>query len=255
MKLLKSFGQHFLQDQQIIENILAACDVKSDATVVEIGPGSGNLTRHLILKYPHLHVIEADKRWCEYLEKKYAESLKIHYQDALKFDWSQVPNQLFIVGNLPYQIASELMVQLVATPVNFKSAVLMMQLEEAERAMALVNTKAYGRLSVLLQTQLDFEVIVNVPPEAFKPPPKVQSQVIKLTPKPQPLCPPSQLHYLSLVSQTAFSKRRKKNSNAFEALFSLDALKSCGIDPHQRPQEVSIAGYLELAKILEKRGE
>ena len=168
MKQLKSFGQHFLKDKDILYKINKLFHYK-DEPVIEIGPGAGALTSIILKKVKHMVVIEADPRWCNHLSQKFNPKLEVLNMDALKYDWTSIANGTIVFGNLPYQIASELMIQLACNNVSFGYCLFMMQYEVAQRAMAKPSSKHYGRLSVILQTQFDFQDCLRVSPDSFNP--------------------------------------------------------------------------------------
>ena len=173
-------------------------------------------------------------------------------QDALQFSWSELDDQDVIVGNLPYNIASELMCSWVESKIKFKDAVLMMQKEVADRAMAEPGSKHYGRLSIILQTYFKVEALLGVSPDAFDPPPKVQSTIIKLKLLPQALCPLELLEPLKRVTAAAFSQRRKKCKHGLGVYFSVDDLVKIGVDPELRPEALSVGQFIQMAKFLSK---
>lgn len=253
IKKNKKLGQHFLADHTVIDEMLAYITKLAPSQIFEIGPGAGALTKHLTKKYPVV-AVELDERWCEWLKKHiHCERLQIYQQDALAYAWESVPKHDMVVGNLPYQIASELMIGWVKARVSFKSALIMMQKEVADRAMAQPGNSAYGRLTVMLATYFKTVHCVDVGPEAFDPPPKVQSSVIALTPLKEPLCDEKTLSLLEKVTAAAFSQRRKKCRHGLKALFSVEAIASCGVDPDMRPQMITPEQYISLAKQLMSR--
>jgi 16S rRNA (adenine1518-N6/adenine1519-N6)-dimethyltransferase len=249
MKQLKSFGQHFLKDQNVLNKI---DDVLcfSEKPVIEIGPGAGALTSILLNKTQDITVIEADVRWCDFLAQKFKQKLTVLNMDALQYEWKSVLPGAIIVGNLPYQIASELMIQLAVQDCAFKYCVFMMQYEVAQRAMADPSSKNYGRLSVILQTQFDFEECFDVPPDAFDPPPKVDSSVIKILKKKVPLCSLDALHTVEKITRLAFSQRRKKCRNVLSPMFSKEQLTLLGVDPDSRAEAISPSIYVGMAQYL-----
>ena len=216
----KNLGQHFLKDQDVLNGIIGFIDLVPGQTIYEIGPGAGALTTCLIKYGLTVKAVELDQRWCHWLKQTFNEkSLSVINQDALQYPWKEVINQDVIVGNLPYNIASELMCSWVEVQVKCKYAVLMMQKEVADRAMATPGTKHYGRLSIMLQTYFEVVPLLAVPPEAFDPPPKVQSTIIRLSLLPQPLCDPDLLESLKKVTAAAFGQRRKKCKHGLSTYF------------------------------------
>lgn len=234
--------------------MLAYIAETSPQQVYEIGPGAGALTQHLVKQCPVV-AIELDSRWCQWLKQHIKQAnLLVQQQDALTYAWASVPKQDMVVGNLPYQIASELMIDWVKARVEFKSALIMMQKEVADRAMAAPGSSAYGRLTVILATYFGIKYYLHVAPDAFDPPPKVQSSVIVLKPLVEPLCDEQTLAVLEQVTAAAFSQRRKKCRHGLKALFSVEEISSCGVDPDMRPQMITPDQYIQLAKQLMIRG-
>lgn len=252
MRKLKAFGQHFLVDQQILQKINALIQIANEQ-LIEIGPGGGALTDLLVQKKKHIQVIEADTRWCEFLKKRHPDALAVIHLDALQFDWQTIDPETIIVGNLPYQIASELMVRLAQSGAPFKYCLFMMQKEVALRALAPTGASAYGRLSVILQTQFDMEEVMHVPPEAFDPPPKVESSVLMMTRKKEPLCAVSELTAIEALTQSLFSQRRKKCRKILLQQFHQAQLDRLSIDLDARPQALAPEIYVALARLPEDK--
>src|SRR5512146_3337396 len=181
-KAKKHFGQNFLVDQQIIADIVAAIRPEPNDNMVEIGPGLGALTRPLLKRLNHLHVVEIDRDIIARLEHDYPQNdadrkLTIHAGDALAFDFATLPAPLRIVGNLPYNISSPLLFHFAAYAERVADMHFMLQNEVVERMVAEPFTPAYGRLSVMLQYRFYMEKLLDVPPESFRPAPKVDSAI------------------------------------------------------------------------------
>lgn len=249
----KNLGQHFLKDQAVLDSIISFVDLVPGKSIYEIGPGAGALTTCLVNHGLTVCAIELDQRWCHWLKKNFdGQTLSVINQDALQYPWAALRDQDVIVGNLPYNIASELMCLWVETQVHLKHAVLMMQKEVADRAMAKPGSKHYGRLSIMLQTYFSVESLLAVPPEAFDPPPKVQSTIIRLSPLSKPLCESTLLGSLKKVTAAAFSQRRKKCKHGLSTFFSVDDLIRMNIDPELRPESLDIQAFIKLAKHCHK---
>lgn len=250
-KTKKSLGQHFLIDSNIIYKIVEAIGANSDDRLIEIGPGTGALTSWLTKKYNDLHVIEVDERAIEVL-KQQVPDVHIHQKDVLKVDWSEIlsdKNDNFVVGNLPYYITSPILFTLLAQRSNFKEAILMMQKEVAQRLVASPSSKDYGILSVQTQLMSTPEILFDVSPNSFNPPPKVMSSVIRLTfDKPALECSDEAL---KKVVRTAFNQRRKKLSNALKPV--LDDYRPEGYNFDQRAENWTPDIYAELSAHLEKQ--
>ena len=202
--------------------------------IVEIGPGSGALTRPLLECVPHLHVIEIDRDLAAALQD---EKLTIHQADALEFDFAQFPAGMRIVGNLPYNISTPLLFHLARHAARVRDMHFMLQLEVVERMVASPSTPAYGRLSVALQARFRLAKLFNVARGAFQPPPKVESALVRLLPREQPLAIDEDL------LRKAFSARRKTLRNALPGA----DFAAHGIDPGLRPENLSPEDYARLS--------
>jgi len=249
----KRFGQNFLTDNQVLTNIIDAIDPRRGQAMVEIGPGLAAMTALLLKQLDHMHVVELDRDLVARLEKAYPrEKLTIHSGDALKFDYASIPvpegQKLRIVGNLPYNISSQLLFHLAEFAHLVEDQHFMLQKEVVERMVAEPGTKAYGRLSVMLQWRYDMALMFIVPPTAFDPPPKVESAIVRMIPTRRQLAVDGAT--LSAVVQKAFSQRRKVIRNCVAGMFTEAQLAEAGIDPGVRPENVSLEQYVALANIL-----
>jgi 16S rRNA (adenine1518-N6/adenine1519-N6)-dimethyltransferase len=252
----KRFGQNFLNDNNIIAKIIHAINPVKEDSILEIGPGQAALTAPLLEALQNIHVIEIDRDLIRdlHLTDAYAEHrLIIHEGDALKLNIRQIANEMNpkqpirIVGNLPYNISTPLLFKFVDCLDRIKDAHFMLQREVVERMAASHNSKSYGRLSVMIQTHFQVEALFTVPPTAFNPPPKVQSQIVRLIPHPASPWPkqPS-AHYTELVSK-AFSARRKTLRKGLKDLVNEDGFAACGIDSGLRPENIDVASYIALS--------
>jgi 16S rRNA (adenine1518-N6/adenine1519-N6)-dimethyltransferase len=213
----KSLGQHFLTDGNIIRKIADAVHRLPDGRVVEIGPGTGAVTRELVRKYPDLEVIEIDPRAIEVLRSEFP-SLVIHHQDVLDTHWdgfnTDTAGKISVIGNLPYYITSPILFSVLDRRELFNEAVFMMQKEVADRLVAPPGSKTYGILSVQTQLLCRPEYLFMVSRHVFNPKPNVESAVVKLYfDGPAPDC---DLKSLKTVVRTAFNQRRKTLSNALK---------------------------------------
>ena len=255
MKARKRFGQHFLHDEHVINRIIAGMAVTDTDHVVEIGPGHGALTEHLVVVNPTLTVIEIDRDLTPLLAARFP-SINIIHADVLRVDLAQAldPQRRWrFVGNLPYNISSPLLLKLAEfqrqQPGTFVDGFFMLQREMAERVAAQPGTKAWGRLSVMMQVQFDIQHWFDVGPESFDPPPRVWSSVIRICPHAEPLVTDTQvLRNLDKVVRAAFAGRRKTLSNSLRQL-PLD-WDSCEQSGNVRADDVPLSGYLELAQQL-----
>jgi len=254
----KSLGQNFLFDLNLTARIARAAGPLTDFTVLEVGPGPGGLTRALLaLGAARVLAVERDDRAIAALQEiaaLYPDRLDIVAADALDFDpRPRLDGPARIVANLPYNIATALLVNWLCTepwPPWFDSAVLMFQREVAERIVAAPGTKAYGRLSVLAQWRCDARILFDINASAFVPPPKVKSSVIRLVPRAKPL--PCDRQFLEAVTQAAFGQRRKMLRQSLRSLDTDTAalLAAAGLDPTARAEEISITGFVALAQAL-----
>lgn len=247
----KRFGQNFLIDDGIIHAIVNAIHPQAGETLVEIGPGLGALTRPLLERLPHLHVVELDRDIVARLQKTWpAERLGIHAGDALKFDFGALGSDLRIVGNLPYNISSPLLFRLMEFSTHIRDMHFMLQKEVVERMVADPSTHDYGRLSIMLQRRFHLAWLLDVPPTAFDPPPKVDSAVVRLIPK-----TPAEITVLdealfARVVATAFSQRRKTLRNTLASLLESDDFARLGIDAGLRAENLAVVDYEKITHYL-----
>ena len=230
----KRFGQHFLHDPRILEKIVDGLSLQESDFVVEIGPGEGALTRRLLERTPNVETIEIDRDLAEILIR---EKIKVHQADALEFDYGVFPRGMRIVGNLPYNISTPLLFHLARYAERVRDMHFMLQLEVVERMVAAPSTPEYGRLSVALQARFRMKKLFNVSKGAFRPPPKVESAVVRLEPLAQIL------HLDEDLLRRAFSARRKTLRNALPGI----DFAALGIDPGLRPENLSPQDYARLS--------
>lgn len=252
----KALGQNFLLDRQLLSRIAAIPGDLSGEQVFEVGPGPGGLTQALLLAGARVTAVERDERCLPALAELdafFPDKLSVISEDALKIDLHEVFDQPYhIVSNLPYNIGSALLIRWLSEtnwPPYWKSLTLMFQREVADRIVGDAGSNAYGRLSILSQWRCDAKLAMTVHRSAFTPPPKVMSAVVHLTPKPQPggVTPKT----LAKLTQSAFSQRRKMLRQSLKSLAGgLDALDASGIDSSRRPETVSIAEFIEIARSL-----
>ena len=251
----KRFGQNFLQDQGVIYSIVALINPSPDMHVIEIGPGLGALTRPLLSNLDQLDLLEIDRDLVAYWNQENLKGLTLIEGDALKFnfnEWAQ--NRLSktglckVVGNLPYNISSPLLFHLVSAAAHIDEQVFMLQAEVVERMVALAGSSDFSRLSVMLQARYDMELVLEVPPEAFDPAPKVNSAVVRMIPRRDFNLSQSQWYALEQVVAAAFSQRRKMLRTNLQS-FS-ERLKLSEIELKARAQDISVDRYIEWAKVL-----
>ena len=251
----KRFGQNFLIDRQVVADIVNAVAPRREACVVEIGPGLGALTEPLLQRLDRLHVVEIDRDIVARLERQYpADRLVIHAGDALEFDFSSVcpdaAEKMHIIGNLPYNISTPLLFHLADYAGRVADMHFMLQKEVVERIVAAPATADYGRLSVMLQYRFVTDWLLDVPPEAFDPPPKVDSAVIRLIPRrAEELTLRDEVRFATLVA-AAFAQRRKMLRNNLKGLCDDAFLQAQGVAPTARAEELSVSDYIRLANAL-----
>lgn len=249
----KRFGQHFLTAPETIQQIIDAIAPAAGETLVEIGPGQGELTMPLAKHAVNLHAIEFDRDLVAMLRSRFADAdnVTIHEADALKFDFARLGSRLRVLGNLPYNISTPLLFRML----EFESLIcdmhFMLQKEVVNRICASPGSKEYGRLTIMLGSRVDVLPLFDVPPQAFSPPPRVMSAVIRM----QPL-PPGTYHIqnpqrLSAVVAQAFSMRRKTLHNALKGIATDSELKAANIDPGARPEQVAVSNWIELVNQLD----
>ena len=247
----KRFGQNFLVDQGIIGAIVSAIDPQRGDTVVEIGPGLGALTEPLLARLDHLHVVEIDRDLIARLKKQYLPArMSIHEGDALAFDFASIGKDLRLVGNLPYNISTPLLFHLASYVGIVRDMHFMLQKEVVERMVALPGDSDFSRISVMLQYRFHLEWLLDVPPESFDPPPKVQSAVVRLIPRAVSELTATSQDKLAQVVQTAFSQRRKMLRNTLKGTLSDAGFAELGIDPTRRAEDLAVADYVRIANYL-----
>ncbi|MBL8417088.1 MAG: 16S rRNA (adenine(1518)-N(6)/adenine(1519)-N(6))-dimethyltransferase RsmA [Dechloromonas sp.] len=247
----KRFGQNFLIDQAIIGAIVSSIDPQRGDTVVEIGPGLGAITEPLLARLDHLHVVEIDRDLIARLKKQYPPArMSIHEGDALAFDFASIGRDLRLVGNLPYNISTPLLFHLAEYVSIVRDMHFMLQKEVVERMVAEPGESDFSRLSVMLQYRFHLEWLIDVPPESFDPPPKVQSAVVRLIPKDVAELTAKSQEKLAQVVQTAFSQRRKMLRNTLKGTLNDAGFAELGIDPTWRPEDVAVADYVRIANYL-----
>lgn len=246
-RALKRFGQHFLTDKTILTAIVDALAPTASDTVVEIGPGRGSLTDILAERAGRLIAVEIDRALAAQLRERYAgrPNVEIVEGDFLDLDPRALAgNDYLLIGNVPYYITTPIVFKALEPPIPRRS-VFLVQLEVAERLAAKEGSEAYGALSVNVATVATVEQVLRVPAGAFRPPPKVESAVVRLTPKSSPLVPLEQLGGLRTFVQAAFGQRRKQMQRVLRAVRGLspqqamDVLAAAGIDSKERPENVS----------------
>ncbi len=237
----KRFGQHFLHDPGVIRKIVEAIAPSANDFMVEIGPGQGVLTLPLAERVKRLEVIEIDRDLAAALP---GERIKVHVADALEFDFGVFPMDVRIVGNLPYNISTPLLFHIARYADRVRDLHFMLQLEVVERMVAKHSTAEYGRLSVMLQTRFRMEKLFRVGSGAFRPPPKVDSAVVRMVPLATPLGCDQKV--FEQVVREAFSARRKTLRNALS--LAPEDYTELGLDAGLRPENLSPQDYVRITQ-------
>ncbi|GKT12669.1 MAG: 16S rRNA (adenine1518-N6/adenine1519-N6)-dimethyltransferase [Thiomicrorhabdus sp.] len=251
----KQFGQNFLNNGRIIDQIVASIRPRPDDHLVEIGPGEAALTAPLIDIVKKMDIIEIDNDLIGPLKIKFATkpAFNLHHTDALKFDYaallSESEQPLRVVGNLPYNISSPLMFHLLKYADQISDMHFMLQKEVVDRITANPGIKAYGRLSVMIQYACETEYLFTVGPENFTPPPKVDSAIIRLIPhKTKPFIADNEKAFSDVVRQ-AFSQKRKTLRNTMKGWLDSEQIESCGIEPSARAETIPVEGFVKMANL------
>ena len=267
----KRFGQNFLHDQGIIRHIVACIRPKPEQKIVEIGPGLGAITEHLLASAGHLDVVELDRNLLPHLRisfASYGSNLRIHEADALQFDFSSLSVEhceiqgsatqeegkgkqlLRIVGNLPYNISTPLIFHLLSYTDLIEDMHFMLQKEVVLRLAAVAGTNNYGRLSIIAQYFCRVDNLFEVPPEAFDPRPKVDSAIVRMTPYSKlPYVAHDFKHFQHLV-KSGFAQRRKTLRNNLKGIANDQQLQSLGIDPSIRPERLNVSEFVAISNLL-----
>ena len=249
----KRFGQNFLVDEGIIADIVNEIAPKFEDNMVEIGPGLGALTRPLLKRLKCLHVVEIDRDIIARLKKEYPQDgrLIIHEGDALKFDLGELPTPLRIAGNLPYNISSPLLFRFAEFAGRISDMHFMLQNEVVERMVAEPSTPAYGRLSVMLQYRFYMEKLLDVPPESFRPAPKVNSAIVRMIPLPEDKIAVKNGALFARIVGAAFGQRRKTLKNTLRDFVDEQGFQDLGIDSRLRAENLSVAEFAKITSYLD----
>lgn len=251
----KRFGQNFLHDANVIHKIVAAIAPRPNDRVVEIGPGLGALTRPLLEKLGTLDVVELDRDVIPELESacEGAGTLTIHNVDALRFDFAALApagEKLRVVGNLPYNISTPLIFHLLEQATHIKDLTFMLQKEVVDRLVATPGTRDFGRLSVMVQYRCRAEPLFIVKPGSFRPAPKVDSAVVRLTPYEAPPYPARDEALFSRLVNQAFTQRRKTLRNALKGFVDAAQLESLGVDPALRAEVLPVETFVTISNAV-----
>lgn len=254
----KRFGQHFLHDPHVIARIIAAVAPLPDEHLVEIGPGLGAITVPLLRACGQLSAVELDRDVIPHLRAATAGlgTLDILEADALTVDFSALRHDqrpLRLVGNLPYNISTPLLFHFLEAAAHIRDMHFMLQKEVVERMAAGPGEADYGRLSVMLQARLKVVPLFEIGPGAFRPPPKVDSAIVRLVPLPEPRVPAALQAAFAEVVRLAFAQRRKQLRNTLKTVLAADAIEAAGVDPAARAETLDLAAYVRLAEAIPPR--
>ncbi|MGB0360293.1 MAG: 16S rRNA (adenine(1518)-N(6)/adenine(1519)-N(6))-dimethyltransferase RsmA [Endozoicomonas sp.] len=257
-KARKRFGQNFLHDPSVIAEIITSISPKEGQHLVEIGPGQGALTADVLDRAGELDVVELDRDLIPTLLLRFGlnKQFRIHEADALKFDFASLKadeRRLRVIGNLPYNISTPLIFHLL----NFEHLIddmhFMLQKEVVQRLSAQPGEKHYGRLGIMAQYYCRIDYLFTVGPEAFKPAPKVDSAIIRMTPYRDLPHPCKSIKKLEVVVRDAFGQRRKTIRNTLKVHLTAEELESLNIDPSARPEVLTLADFVHIADYLLER--
>ena len=256
IKPKKSLGQNFLIDRNVLEQIVDTVEI-TNKEVLEIGPGSGNLTTFILKKNPKkLHVIEKDDELALLLEDKFTNEITIINDDVLKISEDEISSEkLTVFGNLPYNISTEILSKWITNldkKIWFESLVLMFQKEVAERIIAKSNTSKYGRLSILSNWKLNIKKIIDIKPQSFSPRPKIDSTLLLFTPR-EKFLELKDAKNLEMITRVFFSQRRKMLKKPFNQVFNnaKEVAEKFNINLNLRPQNLEPEMYFKLVKEYE----
>ena len=246
----KRFGQHFLHDSGVVRRIVDHLQLNPEETLCEIGPGRGALSDRLVETGNPLHLIEIDRDLVPTLIDRYSGNpqVKVHEQDALRLDLGIINphSETVLVGNLPYNISTALLIHLLSQSKQVSRMVFMVQKEVGDRLSAQPGNKSYGRLTVMMSRVFEIISLFDVGPEAFSPPPKVWSSVLLFSPREAPLGPPVNSSDFEALVRQSFAHRRKTLRNTLKGFCSEAMIRTAGIDPSARPETLSPEDFARL---------
>jgi len=252
----KGLGQHFLFDGNLTARIVREAGPVASGTTIEIGPGPGGLTRALLAAGATVVAVEKDRRCADalaQLAEAYPGRLTLVEGDAMEVDVAELgtpPRR--IVANLPYNVATALLIGWLDRLDRFESLTLMFQKEVADRLAAAPGTAAYGRLAVIVQWQAEVHRLFDIPARAFVPPPKVVSSVVRIVPRARPLAPAAR-QVLERVTAAAFGQRRKMLRQSLRPLGGEELVRTAGLDPTARAETLSVQDFCALARVVADR--
>lgn len=251
----KRFGQNFLHDKMVIQRIVNSINPRQGDHIVEIGPGEGALTELVLEKIGVMDVVELDRDLIPLLKIRFVlqDGLNIHQADALKFNFCELQKdekKLRIIGNLPYNISTPLLFHLFDNNHCIQDMHFMLQKEVVDRIVAKPGDSAYGRLSIMLQYFCQPEYVFTVKPGAFRPPPKVDSAIVRLVPHEKPPVEIKDFDTFSKLVNFSFTQRRKTLRNIVKGKLEITQIETLGIDPGIRPEQLSLSDFATLANAI-----
>lgn len=253
MRPRKRFGQHFLIHEEVLDQIVSVLGINAEDFFIEIGPGKGALTKYLIPRVKHLDVIEIDRDLTAYLQQQFqqTQNLNIYNADVLHFDWQSLlsfPHR--VVGNIPYNITTPLLFKLLSLTDKIIDMHFLLQKEVVERLTALPGDGHYGRLTVMAQYHAKLSQLFNVDRQSFSPPPKVESSVLRIETFKIPPFQAANFKLFADVVREAFNYRRKTIANSLRKFITVPELEQLNIDPHCRPQQITVENFVKISNIL-----
>ncbi|ATW01950.1 hypothetical protein CCU22_01925 [Candidatus Legionella polyplacis] len=249
----KKYGQHFLKSKKIIKKILHLLNINPKNKIIEIGPGLGAITKYLLKKSNQLIAIDIDKKIQKPLLKlPHANKLKLIIKNALNIDYSQWGKDLYIIGNLPYNISIQLLMHFIKYKKFINTMHFMIQKEVALRLTANPSSKEYGQLTIIMQYNYKIQYLFTVKAKNFFPKPKVTSSMIKLIPYNHPLSKITDYLLLTKVIKKAFSMRRKTLLNNFKPILKQQHFIKLQINPNLRPEQIHINEYIRITNFIKK---
>lgn len=251
----KRFGQNFLHDKMVIQRIVNNINPRQGDHIVEIGPGEGALTELVLDKIGAMDVVELDRDLIPLLKIRFVmqEGLTIHQADALKFNFCELKDnekKLRIIGNLPYNISTPLLFHLFDNSHCIQDMHFMLQKEVVDRIVAKPGDSAYGRLGIMMQYYCRSEYVFTVKPGAFRPPPKVDSAIVRLIPHEKPPVAVNDFDTFSKIVNFSFTQRRKTLRNILKGKLEASQIEELGIEPTIRPERLSLQDFTKIANRL-----
>ena len=247
----KKFGQNFLKDSSIIHAIIQSIQPLQDDLLVEIGPGLGALTKPLLEKTKHLFAIELDRDIVNWMQNQYSKNnITIFNEDVLNFNFHQFDKKIRIVGNLPYNISTQILFKCIEDIKIISDLHFMLQKEVVDRMIAAPSSSEYGRLSVMLQYYFAMEHLVHVPKESFDPEPRVESSFVRLIPYDNYPFVAKNIDQFGIIVKEAFSQRRKTIRNTLKNFMNANDFENIDINPQLRAENLSVSDFVKISNYL-----